>query len=186
MAWKVLTSSLVVVCRLKGQSCYQCGIVLQLNGSGDCHCRRKTLKWDDNLKHNDVTVQHYFVLLGHTSVMIVSLVFIHWKPNNKKKNWSKYNLLIYKTNQTKNTVGVVKMPWGALPSCASAWHWMIYASITLCSRSWPFSGGVMRRGMWTSWDKTMCRQQTYFIDDQIIHNRHITFYNQMTNNAKGH
>lgn len=40
------------------------------------------------------------------------------------------------------------------PSCASAWHWIMYASIIRGSRSLPFSAGVMRRGMWTSCNDT--------------------------------
>lgn len=69
-------------------------------------------------------------------------------PSDKHWHWPKCIVVIY-----IYIAGVVQKPGATSPSCASAWHWMMYASITLGSRSWPFSAGVMRRGMWTSCDK---------------------------------
>lgn len=45
---KTLTGFLIEVCRLKCQCCDECGIVLQFNCSGDCHCKKE--KWESGHK----------------------------------------------------------------------------------------------------------------------------------------
>lgn len=40
---KILTSFLIEVCSLKCQCCDECGVVLQFDRSGNCHCKEEKL-----------------------------------------------------------------------------------------------------------------------------------------------
>lgn len=41
MSEKTLTCFLIEVCGLKGQSCNECGIMLEFDRSGNCHCKNE-------------------------------------------------------------------------------------------------------------------------------------------------